>query len=140
MHAELENVSHLIYLEGDTTNQHILSELLEPLEVATPNNIHIYETPEQARDYLLKTPNMPKAIIMNIGTTGIQEQGFDFLRYLKGKDSAFHSIPVIALSTDTHPETEEMCRSLGADYYITTPGLFEHVQETVRYIFFGEKS
>ena len=68
-------------------------------------------------------------VILDLKLSGIP--GTEVLEALKG-DSRTKHIPVMVLSTSSHPKDLEFCYSHGVNAYLVKPGQFEAFQDTIQ--------
>ena len=73
--------------------------------------------------------SLPCLILLDLSLPGIG--GIAFLRELY-QDGSFPAIPVIVVATSSHPGDMAVCRSLGAEAYVTKPASLEAYVKTMR--------
>lgn len=88
---DLKRTLNIMLIEDDVTDAEFFQECVK--KVNNKISVHVFNAPDLAEKYLRDPPsNLPDLILLDINLPN--QNGFQFLKYLKGNKKYFH-IPVI---------------------------------------------
>lgn len=113
--------------EDDSDDQLLFSEALK--QVSKESILHAVSTGVQLLDFLKgNKKSLPDVIVLDVNMPGMS--GIECLRIIR-KTRGLDHLPVIIMSTSTHPETINDAFTSGADSYAVKPGKFDDLKRIV---------
>lgn len=113
------NFTHVYHIDDDPDDTEFFFSAA--MEASEKVNIEIFFDSSKALKNLAALSVLPDAVFLDLNMPVLD--GFDFLRELK-KNAHLKSLPVIILSTASHPDAVSKCKMLGAAGFITKPSNF----------------
>lgn len=92
----------------------------------------LFHHPRDLARHLLNTPHLPHLLVVDMSMPEVN--GMDVVRWIRGS-KRFKTIPIIVLSSETHPELVEDAIRAGANAYVFKPATLEDLQAAVNTIF-----
>lgn len=92
----------------------------------------LFKHPRDLARHMLETPALPDLLVVDMSMPEIN--GMDVVRWIRGSKS-FKSIPILVLSSETHPELVEDALRAGANAYLFKPTTLEDLEASVNGIF-----
>jgi CheY-like chemotaxis protein len=122
-------IRKVLHIDDDEDDQEILSSAL--LQAATGVQLESISNARKALQQLSADTLHPDIIFLDLNMP--EMNGQQFLSEIK-KNNKLRDIPVIVLSTSSHPPTISLTKDLGAEDFITKPDSFDdlvHILKTV---------
>ena len=124
----MKNECTIFYTDDDQDDLEFFMEIIETLDaninVVTQNSgnqlIHALENP----------PPHPTIVFLDINMPGMT--GLETLKKVRESEK-HHNIPVIMLSTSSDEDAIKQSRELGASYYVTKSGIFDHLKKSIEH-------
>lgn len=92
----------------------------------------LFHHPRDLARHMLDTPTLPDLLVVDMSMPEIN--GMDVVRWIRGSKS-FKTIPILVLSSETHPELVEDAIRAGANAYLFKPTTLEDLEASVTGIF-----
>jgi CheY-like chemotaxis protein len=106
----------ILLIEDERINALAFQKVLASLNF--DNKLTIHPTAEEGLNYLRNQSDLPDIIILDLNLPKMN--GIDFLKIVK-QDPVFKKIPVIVLTTSTHPQDKTDCFNLQVAGYFVKP-------------------
>lgn len=82
--------------------------------------------------YMLAVPEQPDLLVVDMNMPEVN--GMDVVRWIRGS-RRFQRLPVMVLSTETHPELVQDAIAAGADAYVFKPATLEDLEAGLQRVF-----
>ena len=134
-----ETQKSIVLVEDDIHHAMLIEIFIKDSGCSYP--IHHFLTGEDVLAYLIPRGNQKEKnaaiqaiektslIILDLKLSGMP--GTEVLQTLK-EDIRIKHIPIMVLSTSSHPQDLEFCYSHGVTAYLVKPGQFEQFQDTIQ--------
>ncbi len=119
-----ERKIRLLVIEDEAPVQDMMKRLLERYGWEIIQAYHVQEAVQILRD----NRPLPDLVILDLMLPDID--GFELLRQMRSK-KIFDTLPVVIVSALADPEQIRKGLSLGADRYVTKPGIIHNLAKTV---------
>lgn len=119
-----EQRKRILVIEDEPPVQDMIKTLLERSGFDVMQAYHV----EQAVQILRDSRPLPDLVVLDLMLPDID--GFELLRQMRSK-SIFDALPVVIVSALADPEQIRKGLSLGADRYVTKPGIMHNLVKTV---------
>ena len=107
-------------------------ENVAPLEIALANinslRVVILKNGRDAADFLRRNSTQLAAVITDLQLPYVD--GFELIEIIRGQ-ARYSDLPIVVLSGDSHPDTPERLRSLGANAFFPKPYSPSDVRHTL---------
>lgn len=120
-----ERKIRLLVIEDEELVQDMMKRLLERSGWEIIQAYHVQEAVQILRD----NRPLPDLVILDLMLPDID--GFELLRQMRSK-KIFDTLPVVIVSALADPEQIRKGLSLGADRYVTKPGITHNLVNTVK--------
>jgi CheY-like chemotaxis protein len=111
-------VDSILLIEDDKINALAFKKCLERINNDAQLTLTIYETAENALQYLRNEDNLPDIIVLDLNLPKMN--GIEFLKIIKN-DNVLKGIPVIVLTTSRDQEDKVNCFNLQVVGYFVKP-------------------
>ncbi|MGI9277889.1 MAG: response regulator [Endozoicomonas sp.] len=108
----IENLRILI-VEDNPVNQHVTGKLMEKLGFS-------FVLAENGRDAIFKLESQEFDLIL-MDLMMPEMDGIETTRLIRSSDSAYASVPIIALTANVLPSIERTCRDVGMNDFMDKP-------------------
>jgi two-component system KDP operon response regulator KdpE len=92
----------------------------------------LFNHPRALARHMLASPTLPDLLIVDMSMPEVN--GMDVVRWIRGS-KRFKKIPLIVLSSETHPELVEDALATGANAYLFKPVTLEELEVALNTIF-----
>jgi CheY-like chemotaxis protein len=120
-------IRKVLHIDDDEDDQEILSSAL--LQAVTGVELQSISNARKALQQLSADSAHPDIIFLDLNMP--EMNGQQFLSEIK-KNNKLKHIPVIVLSTSSHPPTISLTKDLGAEDFITKPDSFDDLVQILR--------
>jgi two-component system KDP operon response regulator KdpE len=95
----------------------------------------LFNHPRALARHMLASPTLPDLLIVDMSMPEVN--GMDVVRWIRGS-KRFRQIPLIVLSSETHPELVEDALATGANAYIFKPVTLEELEAALHQVFHNQ--
>lgn len=121
------NFEHIYHIDDDQDDTEFF--FAAAMEASGNVNVEIFFDSSKALKILRTLSVLPDAVFLDLNMPVLD--GFNFLKELK-KNADLKSLPVIILSTTSHPDAIRTCKMLGAAGFITKPSDFYNLVDILK--------
>jgi len=92
----------------------------------------LFDHPRALARHMLATLTLPDLLVVDMSMPEVN--GMDVVRWIRGS-KRFRNLPLIVLSSETHPELVQDALNTGANAYLFKPVTLEELEEALNTIF-----
>jgi two-component system KDP operon response regulator KdpE len=92
----------------------------------------LFKHPRDLARHMLASPQLPDLLIVDMSMPEVN--GMDVVRWIRGS-KRFRAIPIIVLSSETHPELVQDALKAGANAYVFKPATLEDLEAALNSVF-----
>jgi DNA-binding response OmpR family regulator len=92
----------------------------------------LFHHPRELARHMLSSASLPDLLIVDMSMPEVN--GMDVVRWIRGS-KRFRAIPIIVLSSETHPELVQDALNAGANAYVFKPATLEDLETAVNNVF-----
>jgi DNA-binding response OmpR family regulator len=92
----------------------------------------LFHHPRELARHMLAAPTLPDLLVVDMSMPEIN--GMDVVRWIRGSNR-FKALPILMLSSETHPELVEDAIRAGANAYLFKPTTLEDLEASLNGIF-----